>query len=199
MVSPSELDDLISLNAGAQGRHLPCLIPIGMMINSKRCEAFQRQIETAADGKWEVLPAKAASASSVPKLPGIYMFVWHPTLVLTRSQPHSDYPLRYILYVGSTGADDSAGTLRERYRTYVPHFEANPRSLWTDEALKSRNARLDCFLSLIPLEFWFLACAEANLIDEIEARLIEFLNPPINARKEPVLRPTSTRTAFQRE
>ena len=191
------LSDLIDLNAGDAGRPLTWEVPAGLLLDRPRCRMIQLLVSRAAvDGAWEVLPATLASASSVPRCPGIYMFVWSPALSLMRSEPHQNEQLRFILYVGKAGGNDSASTLQTRFRSYTSYFGSNPELLWSTEPLRSRSSRMKCFLSLEPLEYWFLACDSASNIDEIEARLLSVLNPPINKKKEPILRARAPRKAF---
>ena len=192
-----KLSELISLNAGDEGRLLSLELPVGLLLDTERCHLIQRQIhDAAAGGAWEVLPATPASGSSVPRSPGVYMFVWRPPLTLTRHEPHDSQQLLYVLYVGRAGGPDSSSTLHQRYKNYIRYFASDPKSLWSNQPLDSRDARMKCFLSLEPLEYWFLSCAATSTIHEIEARLQSVLNPPLNARRERVLRAGPSRKAF---
>ena len=192
-----KLSDLVSLNAGGVGRLLSLELPVGLLLDAERCRLIQRLINDAAtEGAWEVLPAKSTSVSSVPRSPGVYMFVWRPPLTLARSSPHDSQQLRYVLYVGKAGGPASYSTLRQRFKNYIRYFASDPKSLWSNKPLDSRDSRMKCFLSLEPLEYWFLSCAATNTILEIEARLQSVLNPPLNARRERVLRAGPPRKAF---
>lgn len=191
------LSDLISLNAGGVGRQLPLKLPIGLLLDTDRCRLMQRLIaDAASDGAWEVLPAASTSQASVPDLPGVYMFVWCPPLTLTRSSPHSNQQLRYVLYVGKAGGPEYKNTLRQRFKTYIKYFSSNPELLFSNDPLPSREARMRCYLSLEPLEYWFLACESTDTIRDIEARLQALLNPPINKRRERILRAGPSQKAF---
>ena len=196
MSNPWMLSDLLGLNAGDSGRSLTLEMPTGLLLDRARCRMIQMLIEKASQGSWEVLPATSASVASVPPSPGVYMFVWHPTLTFCRSDPHADQTLRFILYVGKTGGSTSKATLKSRFKDYRQYFGSSPESLWSGAALTNRRSRLRCFLSLEPLEYWFLACNSTSHIDEIEARLQSVLNPPINKKREPILRVGSSRSAF---
>ena len=128
MATGWKLLDLISLNAGERGRQLRLELPIGLLIDEGRCLRVQRQMDdVAAGGKWEILPAASNSLGSVPQSPGVYMFVWYPTLTFCRSKPNQDQRLRFVIYVGMVGDGTSSETLRDRFKKYRKYFGRKSR------------------------------------------------------------------------
>lgn len=191
------LQDLVDLNSGEPGRPLTLHVPTGLLLDTSRCQMIERQIRGASEGgAWEIVPARAVAASSIPKEPGIYMFVWRPSLTFIRSKPNSPYSPRFVLYIGRAGGEESRQTLHSRFKTYRKYLGSDPQALWSEAHLGKRVDRLSCFLSLEPIEYWFIVCSNAADIREIEARLIAVLNPPINRKREPILKVGNSRSAF---
>ena len=192
------LSDFINLNAGAVGRHLQLSFPTGLLLNRDHCQMIERRIhDLSADGAWEVLQASTHSLSNIPKTRGVYMFVWRPTLRFVRSDPHGDHQLMVVLYVGGAGGHGKTGTLHSRFKgEYQYYIGAEPGAIWSSNSLDTRRARMRCYLSLEPLEYWFLTCGTAENVNEIESRLQSLLTPPLNVRIERILRTGAPRAAF---
>ena len=199
-MSEWNLHDLMKLNVGQPGRLLKLELPIGRLLDKGHAEMVQKLLtDSASDGAWEMLPAKSHSASSVPRSPGVYMFVWCPPLTLECSRTFylDNLTFRQVLYIGKAGGLVSRGTLQERFKTYIKHFGNDPRLLWSNESLRNRSSKLNCFLSLEPLEYWFLVCKDESDVVEIEKNLIRLLNPPINKKEKTFLKQGKPQAAFK--
>ncbi|RPK63409.1 hypothetical protein EES43_11590 [Streptomyces sp. ADI96-02] len=137
---------------------------------------------------WEKLTAVESIVDSIPDEPGLYMFVWRPTIKLSMADG-SEGGFHHVLYIGHAGGAGQLGnTLRNRFRDYRKHLRGNPEDLWTREPPTSRAGRLTYYLALHPLEFWFATVDDRSKIKNLEDRLIHLYNPPINTQGGPKLR-----------
>ncbi len=191
------LTELIRLNPGEIGRVIPFNLPSALLADHAHCSSLtDLMLRASRDGGWEVHPASTISESTIPESPGIYMFVWCPELRFPRSSPNDHKQLTLVLYVGQAGGSRTQGTLRTRFREYQPFIGAHAEVLWDEAPLDSRTRRKQCYLSLEPLEYWFLACEADSDIDGIERRLFDLLKPPMNKQRPKGLRVGPTEPAF---
>lgn len=128
---------------------------------------------------WEQYLATPRLGRSLPKSPGVYMFVWRPAVRFDFSTDAHD--LTWILYVGATGGTSGA-TIRRRYDEYKRYVAGCPRQLWDNTVPLDRRKRLTKFLSLRPLYFWCIALDDRAAIEDTERALIKLLNPPLNVQ-----------------
>jgi hypothetical protein len=68
--------------------------------------------------------------------------------------------------------------------------------LWEDTPTESREQRLSRYLTLRPLEYWFLILDDVRDIEVLERKLIRMLWPPLNRQHKRKLRPGKTVPAF---
>ncbi|MFJ9915541.1 hypothetical protein [Actinacidiphila glaucinigra] len=137
---------------------------------------------------WDSVLATEDLHRSLPDEPGLYMFVWRPSIRLAMAD-QTESSFHQVLYIGQAGGSGQRGnTLKNRYKDYRRHLRGNPEDLWTREPPTSRAGRLTHYLSLRPLEFWYATVEDRSLIKNLEARLINLYNPPINNQNRPRIR-----------
>ena len=139
--------------------------------------------------KWERKPATSTLWSMLPDERGLYMFVWCPVLVFHCANRDdtsvTDYePLRWVLYVGKAGIEDGqSDTLKQRYKNgYSKYVGQDPSPLWNKRPTENtrREELLARYLTVRPLELWYLVLENESDIRMLEKRLIKTLNPPLN-------------------
>ncbi|MDX2391814.1 hypothetical protein NJL88_17505 [Streptomyces sp. DK15] len=137
---------------------------------------------------WERLSATESIVNAIPDEPGLYMFVWRPSIKLAMAD-RTEGRFHQVLYIGHAGGAGQLGnTLRNRYRDYRKHLRGNPESLWTREPPTNRDDLLTHFLALRPLEYWFATVEDRSAIKNLEDRLLHLYNPPLNIQGGPTLR-----------
>jgi hypothetical protein len=140
---------------------------------------------------WEVQAATEHAWEATPDEAGLYMFVWRPFFAFDVAEQRRPGDLAQVLYVGKAGADDSGGptegTLRTRYRDYVKYLRSDPAELWSTTHPSTRPQLLRRYLTLRPLEHWFLIVRQRTEIPVLEDRLIKLLKPPCNRQRLPKL------------
>ncbi len=128
-------------------------------------------------GVWERRQAVPELGSELPDEPGLYLFVWTPTLRL-KVDGKNVAPARHVLYAGMTDV-----SLRRRFAgEYKRLLWAEPKLMWTDGAWQSRQGRLGAYLSVLDLEYWWLPYASPHVpeLADDEKRIIKYFNPPLN-------------------
>ncbi|MEZ0071636.1 hypothetical protein ABH927_000971 [Planotetraspora sp. GP83] len=144
---------------------------------------------------WEVQVAVASLTDILPEQPGLYMFVWRPSIRLAMAD-NSQASFHQVLYIGQAGGAGQRGnTIRNRFKDYRRHLRGDPEALWTQEPPTTRSARLTHYLALRPLEFWFATVEDRSKIKNLESRLINLYNPPLNSQNRPRLRARVSTTA----
>ena len=142
-----------------------------------------------ADIKWERLKAVSElgrAGSRIPKERGVYMFVWVPGIRFAFAAPVvPDHNLAWVLYVGKAGVEGGEkDTLHQRFSSdYARFVGQHPDALWArDTGAVDRDAQLSRYLTLRPLEYWYLTITDVARIKDIESRLVSSLRPPLNKR-----------------
>ena len=131
----------------------------------------------------------------LPDVSGLYMFVLSPQLLFQVG--HANWSPNWVLYVGRAGRIDGAGTIRKRFKTeYRKYFEGNLDGLWGPFPT-SRQEKMSIALSLRPLEVWYAEILDLSKIEDLETRLIQFFNPPLNKQSGLIIRKESERDAFK--
>jgi hypothetical protein len=170
----------------------PC---VERLLDGDLCESVVRIMQSLGVC-WERYPAHDALDSQLPDERGVYMFVWRPRIAFAFSTSYQQ-SLPWILYVGKAGtAGGVADTLPVRYRTYRRYIGKSPSSLWDRIPPKTREERLSRYLTLRPLEYWFVTVEELDEIRRLEKHLIKLFRPPINDQHARCLRPGRARPAF---
>jgi hypothetical protein len=154
------------------------------LVNKQYCSDLARIILQECNGKWEKLSATQNLYSSIPDKPGLYMFVWK--ICFPFEFDSATTFVRLILYIGKAGEADGKGTIRSRYKTeYSRIVSSDAEKLWTSVDMSTRSGRLQKFLNLYELEYWFLVmdnCTEMSKIGILEDKLIKLFNPPANRK-----------------
>lgn len=177
---------------------LPIAIPVDRLADEQHCEQLMQDLEdAAADGwAWDRRPAHRRTHEHLPTLPGLYVFVWNPTFEFRFTDGNVRAP--FVLYVGRAGGPDSQNTLKGRYRAqYSRIVGGDPEGFWHDIGVLDRNKRLTLYLSLHPLEFWYLVVDDVDTLPELEKRLTTLYSPPLNRTGGPRLRPVGIVRAFK--
>ncbi len=122
------------------------------------------------------------------------MFVWRPLLTLEIDNPPQTFRPSWVLYVGKAGEEGGThDTIQHRYVSeYSKYVGKDPSCLWENSSLDDRHARLGKYLSVRPLEYWFLLMESPRDIIHFERSLIKILNPPVNRQYGVMLRATTT-------
>lgn len=170
---------------------------IDLLMDAEHCVTVD-QMAHGSGARWERLKATPTLASQIPDETGIYMFVWRPNIALRFSAPPETERLFWILYVGKAGGPDSPNaTIRNRYQSeYRKYVGRDPSCLWSGPSPDTRELRLARYLTLRPLEFWYLPIEKVAEISLLEKRLLKLLRPPLNYQHGPKLRPGKTTSAF---
>lgn len=174
----------------------PC---IEMLIDSSHCQHLDKIIHDA-NVKWERKKAVDTLGGSLPRMKGLYMFVWKPEMVFRFAATPATEQLFWVLYVGKAGIEGGKDdTIRDRYISeYSNYVGKDAKCLWdTHVAVTEREQRLARYLTLRPLEYWFLEIPDVRDILILERKLLKMLRPPLNTQHGPKVRPGKTVAAFE--
>jgi hypothetical protein len=154
----------------------PC---IESLIDDEYCQHMSRMLE-GEDKHWERKKAVPDLSQVLPSETGLYMFVWQPKFTL-RVAPERNLALQWVLYVGKAGGTTGGGNIKNRYHSeYSKYVGRDPSILWEKQNATKREQFLARYLTLQPLEFWFLTVSNVNEIELMERKLIKLLRPPLN-------------------
>lgn len=168
------------------------------LLDRHHCTMIEKDLAKHAT-PWEVYTAKERLWEMLPDKPGLYMFVWRPPFQFDVGEDRRPGDLYQVLYVGQAGAGKQQNsTLRQRYKNYSRHLRASPAQLWDHDEPIVRSKRLDRYLTLRPLEYWYTVVEDRSEIALLEDRLLQLLNPPINRDRRPKLVSRPARPAFAR-
>lgn len=165
--------------------------PLDRLMDEGHCAQIMADLEEVAPDGWEVIPATPTAWRKLPADTGLYMFVWAPKLELRLAEPvnaRKSFP--WILYVGQAGGSGTGSTLKSRYRKeYAGLVGGDLEILWSSSDFSRRKERLNRFLSLVPIEYWFCVVKDTERIGALESQLYNLLAPPLNERGGRRLRP----------
>lgn len=169
---------------------------VDRLIDIVHCEAISKLLREGG-ARWECAPATRTLGDSLPAERGLYMFVWCPPLTLEMESPRSKYRPSWVLYVGKAGVEGGThDTIQQRYVSeYSKYVGSDPNCLWDKPTTDDRHARLGRYLSLRPLEHWFLPLKNPKEITHLERSLIRIFNPPVNRQHGARLRAIATEPA----
>lgn len=173
---------------------LPFSLPINWILDSDLGKTLASDLH-ASGGSWEI--RRATPTLAVPAECGLYMFVYrsHLKLDLAIGGAHE---ATWVLYVGRAGSTDSSRTLKDRYRgEYCKYIGGDPENLWSDEPISNRARLLQRYLSIWPLEYWYLVVQDRKKIPDLEDRLIKLFAPPLNRNGQLRLRKGEPQPAFR--
>jgi hypothetical protein len=168
------------------------------LMDSQFCKGLDKILHTQGV-KWERRKAVATLGASLPDEKGLYMFVWKPDLVFRfAAVPETEQPC-WVLYVGKAGTEEGkSDTIKHRYlNEYCKYVGTDASCLWDSHAPLDREQKLARYLTLRPLEYWFLSIADVRDILVLERKLIRLLRPPLNRQHGPKIRPGKTVPAFE--
>lgn len=187
MATPDTHERSVIRHRAEAGPSLDIRLGIAPMLDVPAHKVLQDDLEEHAS-LWEQALAVESLGSALPDEAGLYMFVWRPSIRLAMADD-SWSSFHQVLYIGQAGGSGQRGnTLRNRYKDYKKHLRGNPENLWTEEPPTTRSGRLTHYLALRPLEFWFATVEDRAKIKNLEARLINLYNPPLNNQNRPKLR-----------
>lgn len=173
----------------------PC---IELLIDGDFCKGIDKIIHEAGT-TWERRIAVESLGTSLPDERGLYMFVWRPELTFRFSAaPQTERPC-WALYVGKAGTEDGTkDTIRQRYLSeYSKYVGRDASCLWDAKDAVERHDRLARYLTLRPLEYWFLPMLNVRDIGLLERKIIKLLNPPLNRQHGVKIKPGKTVPAFE--
>ncbi|MGW5231621.1 hypothetical protein ACWEQU_04820 [Streptomyces nodosus] len=187
MASPNSHERSVIRHRAEASPALELQLGIATMLDVPAHKVLQDDLAEHASS-WEQALAVESLGDSLPHEAGLYMFVWRPSINLVMAD-NSQSNFHQVLYIGQAGGSGQRGnTLRNRYKDYKRHLRGNPEHLWTEEPPTTRAGRLTYYLALRPLEFWFATVEDRSVIKNLEARLINLYNPPLNNQNRPKLR-----------
>ena len=200
----THLKDELALRRSGAGKtpSIDLRLPVDPLADADHCASITARLR-AAGQLWERHVAHPNLAAMLPKKSGLYMFVWRPGLRFCVANERAPWQeggkapskdgiesFAYVLYVGKAG-DGSANSIKGRYQNgYSKYIGKNPDRLW-DGPETSREDRLRRYLSLEPLEFWYMVVEDPAMISPLESALLMALSPPAAAQ----LRARFTKTA----
>jgi hypothetical protein len=132
---------------------------------------------------WEIRTAQPDLYHHLPMGPGLYMFVWHPALRFAGAHTTNARSFPWVLYIGQAGGGSSNNTLRDRYKNeYSKLLNGDPGELFARDAPANRNERMQRYLRLRPLEYWWTEISKKSMIVPLEKKLVNLLQPPLNSQ-----------------
>ena len=169
------------------------------LIETDRCNELTADMSREGH-RWERFKAVAELGPQLPRIHGLYMFAWRPALTFQFDHVSGPHEITWILYIGKAGVRGGTDdTIQDRYqREYRRYIGKDPKILWSDPKPRmNREDRLARFLTLRPLEYWFLRVDDLDYLSTLERRLLNALQPPLNSHHSgPRVRPSKTEPAF---
>lgn len=197
---PGESADLTLLRDSFElfsDEHTPALL-FTISVNAWLREHFDGKVAkrlSSLQSSWETRPVTKSLQENIPDTPGIYMFIWRPGFTLKLATGTSEQKFQWVLYLGITESSLKA-RYKNEYKKVLFKKEKTSRALWDSRQAETRREKLERFLSLRPLEYWYLPCSDTVLLKTLESHLIELLAPPLNAQKQARLKIGKTGKAF---
>lgn len=186
----NRLKGILALNRNRPIKRLVREIPIQALIDEDFCVQVSVAMNSGT-AKWQKLRANPDVGPMLPYRHGIYMFCWEPLLIFETETGQSRFD--WCLYVGK--AFDT--TIRSRFEgEYKKYVMGDPRRLYETKENMTREERLSKYLCLQPLSIWFLIVDDKASIPDLEDKLIDLLNPPLNKQKSIRGRYLEAETAF---
>lgn len=196
LVCAKTLEALVAEQRDNPSPVLDLQVPLLRLLDSHGTTHLMDKVRSVASSGWEVAMATERLWQSLPKQPGLYMFVWRPEFRFHMGQHDRPDSLSYILYVGQSGRGLSAQTLADRYKDYRKYLSGSPEKLWEPSPVETRQTKLARFLTLRPLEHWCCVVPNSAEVDLLEDQLIKLFNPPLNGPRSPRVRPRPPQPAF---
>lgn len=170
-------------------------VPLHRLLDVEYCELVTQMV-TEHSERWEAMKATPTLWKQLPEHSGIYMFVWRPALRFCMEAGRYN-SLTMPVYVGKAGGRKSTNTLKKRYKAeYSNYLSEDPRRLWSTHSPQNRQERLQRYLQLRPLEYWFVVAPTPEYADELESHLLNTLSPPGNKMSGVMARLENPKPAF---
>jgi hypothetical protein len=169
--------EVLALNRNRTIKNLTRQIPIQALIDEDFCNQVSK-VMNSGSAKWQVLNVNPEMAPMLPDRHGIYMFCWQPPLIFETEKEKNRFD--WCLYVGKADKTTIRGRFAGEYKKYVM---GDPRLLYEAQENMTREQRLSKYLCLQPLSIWFLTVDDNEIIPDLEDKLIDLLNPPLNKQK----------------
>ena len=145
---------------------------------------------------WECSRAVKDLWRNLPAESGLYMFVFRSPLSL--AMDGYSYKPSWVLYVGRAGSPTSKNTIKARYKSdYSKHVDGDPELLWHNAAVDNREEKLRRYLTIYPIEFWWLPVSDRAKIKNLEDHLIKLLDPLLNRNQRLSLKAEPAKPAFR--
>jgi hypothetical protein len=166
---------VLARHRGEPSRSLIFGFPIYFQMDQDVCTTVAKELSEHGT-RWEMRRATPNLYRNIPAECGVYMFVFQSSLNL-ELENQVDFRPAWALYVGRAGSASSVQTLKERYRNaYGRYLGRNPEVLWNSNKPRSRNDLLAKYLTIYPLQYWYLIIRDRTKIEHSEERLIKLLN-----------------------
>lgn len=170
-------------------------LPLFPNLDVARCNVVSSDLAKVGH-KWEHQRAVKELWRTLPSTSGLYMFVFRSPLTL--SAVAGSHQPSWVLYVGRAGSETAAYSIKERYRqNYAKYVEGDPELLWSTDQIANRDQKLARYLTIYPLEFWWLEVPDLAKIKPLEDHLIKMLDPLLNKTQKLNLRPSAPEPAFK--
>lgn len=178
-MTEQEYTDVIIKHREEPAPILPFAPCVERLIDNAYCMNLSKLL--ASEGThWERQKAVPTLGPMLPNAPGLYMFVWQPYLWF-QTGPEQSVNFPWVLYVGKAGGPEGNGVIRNRYQNeYCKFVGGDASQLWKTQEPTKREERLARYLTLRPLEFWWLTIDNIYEIERLERKLISSLRPPLN-------------------
>ncbi|SDK78462.1 hypothetical protein SAMN05660337_1226 [Maridesulfovibrio ferrireducens] len=153
---------------------LPMSCSIDKLINFDLCKTLSSTLIDQCT-TWKTEKATSCLHNLLPNAPGLYMFVWSP-LVQLKFEDNIERT-KVILYVGK-----AEKSLSSRYnQEYKKYFNDKFELLWDDNP-DNRRDKLNKYMQLRPMFYWYTVVKDVKAIEYLESRLIDLLSPPLNSQ-----------------
>jgi len=193
--SQRRISQLLAFHREGPNMGLEIFIPLNYQMDLEFCDATSSALAKSG-GAWEVKKATPDLWRQLPKEGGLYMFVFESALSLSLAS-ETTVPARAILYIGKAGGQDGQGTLRDRYRKeYSNYIGKDPGVLWNGVHPTNRKARLERYLTIFPLQYWFIVLNNLEEVKKLEGNLIKIFNPPLNTAGRAIIKVQPPKPAF---
>ena len=178
-MTDTEYKSILLKFRGEAAGDLPFVPCIENLIDDEYCQHISAMLE-GENMHWERKKAVSDLGHALPSEAGLYMFVWQPKFTM-RVAPQQKISLQWVLYVGKAGGASGGGNIKDRYlNEYSKYVGKDPSYLWEKRDVIRREQVMARYLTLQPLEFWFLTVSNISEIELMERKLIKLLRPPLN-------------------
>lgn len=181
-MNDDDFRDLVHKYRDEDAAALPFQPCIGLFLDDAFCKSIDKIVHSFDGAKWERRVAVSDLGPSLPDQRGLYVFVWKPSFAFRFDTEPFVQQFAWILYIGKAGIEGGEhDTIRRRYLSeYRKYVGGDPSVIWAQEQATKREDRLRTYLTLRPMEYWFLLLDHPPDIRVLERKLIRMFNPPLN-------------------